>query len=47
MAITQQRLLAALRRTLSRCPAPSDYRRATNGRLVRFIGWRKAGRRAQ
>lgn len=47
MMIRQTQLLAALRRILSRCPAPSDYRRATNGRTVRFIGWRKAGRRAQ
>ena len=45
MMIRQFHLLTALRRILSRTPFMSDYRRASNGRLVRFIDLRGAAAR--
>lgn len=44
--IKQPELLALLRRLLSRSPFMSDWRKLSNGRLVRFIDWRKAVRHA-
>lgn len=43
--IKQPELLALLRHLLSRLPM-SDWRKLSNGRLVRFIDWRKAVRYA-
>lgn len=47
MMIRQTQLLAALRRIQSRGRAPSDFRKLPDGRIVRFVDWRKAGRRAR
>lgn len=44
MMITREMLAEALARFLALTPAPSYWRKATDGRLVRFVAW---GRRAQ
>ena len=46
MSITQEQIRAALRHKAERTPYITDYRKASDGRIVRFIDWRKAGRRA-
>lgn len=47
MMIRQTQLLAALRSILSRTPFVSDFRKLPDGRIVRFVDWRKAGRSAK
>lgn len=42
--LTQSQLLAALRRLLSRTPFISDFRKLSDGRIVRFVDWRNARR---
>lgn len=42
--ITQEKLIAALRRMSERTPCISDWRKLPTGRLVRFIAWSKAAR---
>ena len=45
--ISQEKLLAALRRTCERTPRMSDWRKLADGRIVRFIAWNRAARRAR
>ena len=44
MMITQWQILAVLRRILSRTPYVSDYIKASDGRIVRFVNWKEAAR---
>lgn len=41
MTITREQLREVLLRKLERNPAPSDWRKNSAGRIVRYIDWRK------
>lgn len=44
MTIGRESLREALLRILERNPAPSDWRKNSAGRIVRYIDWRKRRR---
>ena len=44
MSITQEQIRAALRHKAERTPYITDYRKASDGRVVRFFAWNRASR---
>ena len=47
MSITQEQIRAALRHKVERTPYITDYRKANDGRIVRFIDWRRVASAAR
>jgi hypothetical protein len=45
MILRGETLRNALRGAAERTPYISDYRKTTDGRIVRFVDWRKAAKR--